>query len=770
MPKSKHRKKKSSKRNRPTSKGHKDDIVFMKHPFSNIPRDILLKGLAEVGEKNINEFPSDLLEVENILCSIDPILAIAILTTYGLMASVDEKGNVKSYKGDKFNQSHVELIQALALKIAPEKISVEFPLPDKIQELFDLTETLAESYHLRRLSELGRDRSDEEKAVKLIQEGLRLHTQVVRNWGYLSKVISITKRLCEPINTIFEQKIGLNATELIDFFYLLLHRQEQIANERINKIKPAVTAKTKEEMLNEYHNAFPNLEDSREVMLNFASEHEIPLNALKSMILSHSDLSLAASYSFDLTTIAKESNLKEKDIQSALNHLSISLGELSENNSEHFFLENPVWLKPIIKIDEKNYFCAIPQAFFSFIFPILSNLLSGDSASLKTYESRRAEFLESEIANLFNKAFPHCEQYAGYKWFENRVAQGENDLMIRVDSHLILIEAKSHSISWPALRGAPARAKKHVQDILLAPSEQSLKLKERISLALIEPEKQDTLLPDFPIDLTQVKTILRLSVTLEDFATLQTMIHHTKKAGWIPEEHEIAPCLLLADLEIVFDILKTTPEKIHYLKRRAELEKNADYKGDELDLLGFYLKTGFNIGESEFDGTHLLLTGMSKPIDTYYEALEEKIYLEKPRLKLTRWWVDICQKIQDRELAQWSDIANILLNVSYNEQEQLFKKFKTITKNVHKNWRVKNHLCSIIMVPHRHRSDAIVLFAFKEQHKEKRYTSMENIASQVFEEHHIQRCLIIGVNIDEMHYPYSVIAVYFRPKESDILK
>lgn len=138
--------------------------------------------------------------------------------------------------------------------------------------------------------------------------------------------------------------------------------------------------------------------------------------------------------------------------------------------------------------------------------------------------------------------------------------------------------------------------------------------------------------------------------------------------------------MLLADLEIVFDILKTTPEKIHYLKRRAELEANADYKGDELDLLGFYLKTGFNVGESEFDGVHLLLTGMSKPIDVYYEALEENIYLEKPQLKLTKWWLDICQKIQDRKLHQWSDIANILLNVSYNEQEQLLKNSKQLQK------------------------------------------------------------------------------------------
>ena len=552
------------------------------------------------------------------------------------------------------------------------------------------------------------------------------------------------------------------------FFYYLIHRDERLLNERLNKLRPSFVATTKEEMLNEYHRAFPNLVDSRTEMLQFATDNKIPLESLKAILLSHSHLTLPDIYGFDIETVAEKTGLKEEKIQIALNYLSMGFGELSLKNPEYFFLDNPVWLKPIIKLDEKNYFCALPQVFFSFIFPIFSNLLSGDHKALNNYEKRRSEFLESEITNLFSKAFPSCEIYSGYKWHEGGVVLGENDLMIRIDSHLILIEAKSHSISWSALRGAPERAKKHVEEIILSPSEQSLKLKERIIEVLNAPDKKSTLLPDLPIDLKLVRTILRLSVTLEDFATLQTMIHHTKKAGWIPKDHEIAPCILLADLEVVFDILESTPQKIHYIKRRAELEANLDYKADELDMLGFYLNTGFNIGETEFDETHCLLTGMSKPIDNYYEAVDENIQTIKPKQRLTKWWVDICKKIQDRKLHQWSDVANILLNVSCTEQEQLIKKFKAITKNVHKNWRVINHLCSIIIIPHKYRKDALAIFAFKEQHNEKRHSAMENIASQIFSESHVDRCLIIGINIDKMHYPYSIISVYFRPNQSSV--
>ncbi len=227
-------------------------------------------------------------------------------------------------------------------------------------------------------------------------------------------------------------------------------------------------------------------------------------------------------------------------------------------------------------------------------------------------------------------------------------------------------------------------------------------------------------------------------------------------------DHPVAPCILLADLEVVFDILESTPHKIHYIKRRTDLEAHSDYKGDELDLLGFYLLSGFNIGEAEYSDHHFVLVGMSKPIDRYYTALEEDIVTSKPVPKMTRWWKDICAKIEARDIHQWSDVANVLLSVSYEDQEAIAKKFKQIAKNVHKNWRLPSHNCAVVMVPHRKRADALVVVAFKERDKDSRYTRVENVAAGVFGSSHVERCLVIGINIDKMHYPYSLIAVFFK--------
>lgn len=185
--------------------------------------------------------------------------------------------------------------------------------------------------------------------------------------------------------------------------------------------------------------------------------------------------------------------------------------------------------------------------------------------------------------------------------------------------------------------------------------------------------------------------------------------------------------------------------------------------GDELDLLGFYVQTGFNIGDAEFSGNHFVLTGMSKPIDRYYMALEETVVTAKPAPKMTGWWKDMCAKIEERDFHQWSDVVNVLLSVSFSDQAMVARKFKQITKNVHRNWRISGHTCAITMIPPTGKVDALAVYAFKERAKDERYPRMKNIASKIFESSHSERCLVIGTNIDKAHYPYSVVAVYFKP-------
>ncbi len=739
---------------------------MFEHPFSQVPHDILIKGLIEAGKSSQEEFPLQLAAIINLIRSVNPLQAIATLSAYRLTMSVTDTGRMRPlHKNRKFNQSHIERLQAISLQIRIDELSPTPPPSETIQKLFDTLPDLGDSFRLQRMAVLEQERNAEQKSVGLLQEHLRLHTQGVRNWGYFKKVVRLARRLCDTTGPLFQKHPGITAKDLVNLFEFLMERLESLMTARMHEFREIFSEKTSEKIIQKYYALNPKFKDTGAELIQFIKSKNLSSEQIKFLILSHSELTLADDLTFSPHELSQHLNLPTDSLSRALDKLSLSFGDLANLKADFFFLDNPVWRKPIIKLSDTSYFCAMPQVFFSFIFQILEKILDGDELARSSYHARKAEFLESEIAELFGRAFPGCTLVQNYKWLNDR-KEYENDLLVRVDSHLLLVEVKSGLISWPALRGAPERAKRHVEELLLAPSDQSYRLATQIAEVIKTPDLSDTLLPNFPIPLTQVTTILRLSVTLEDFAVLQSNLHLVKQAGWVAEDYPLSTSILLADLEIVFDVLESTAQKIHYLKRRTELEANMIHLGDEMDLLGFYLASGFNIGNAEFDGARLQLTGMSRIIDQYFSALDIDIQKTKPRLKLSQWWADICNKLEKVQFPTWSEVANIPLSFSFPEQQRAEKAFKKIKKHVFKNWRNNNHLCSITIIPNMRRSDALGLFAFRDRDNKHRHKRMKNIAGQMFKNAHVQRCVILGVNIDEGHYPYSTLAIFLRGEEN----
>jgi hypothetical protein len=675
------------------------ELRFFKHPFSQIPQGDLIKGLIDVGRLHAENFPKLLEEIQTTINGIDALQAIATLSTYGLMSGITKAGVRKPLLNEeRFNQSHVELLQAFALRKPENQRSHHPSLPENIQKLLEVLPDLADSFSARRLVQMEASRTQEEKAVLLLQEHLRAHTQTVRNWGYYHRVVRIIRDLVAPIDHVFSKEIGIPASALLSLFEKLVDDREARASVRMQKLSKVIAQTTVESAIRAYYEVNPQLQDTADSMITVATSRKYSLDTIRSIFLSHSELSLAEECTFNAHEAAKYIPVDPVGLKLALNKMSLAFGDLADENSEHFFLTNPVWTRPLIRLSDERYFCAIPMVFFSFAFPILEHLLKDNATSLRQYFDRRAEFLEQEVVQSLRKAFPESEYVANYQWKET-TETFESDLIVRIDSHLLLVEAKSGAISWPALRGAPDRARTHALQLLLSPSQQSLRLQYRIEKVLANPQLKNELLPNLGIDIAKVRKVLRLSITLEDFAILQSNMHLFKETGWIPKEHPLAACILLADLEIVLDILELTPLKLHYIQRRAQLEDGMDYLGDEIDLLGFYLQTGFNVGSAELGGPHFILTMMSKPIDKYYMGIDDDIRLAKPRPRLTQWWRDLCMTFEKRRFHQWSEIAVVLLNFSFSEQQNIEKSLKKIAKNVFKKWREPSHLSAITVIP-----------------------------------------------------------------------
>jgi hypothetical protein len=162
----------------------------------------------------------------------------------------------------------------------------------------------------------------------------------------------------------------------------------------------------------------------------------------------------------------------------------------------------------------------------------------------------------------------------------------------------------------------------------------------------------------------------------------------------------------------------------------------------------------------------MALTGMSKPIDDYYQALHLHIEKEKPQRKLTKWWRAICDAFENRGFERWSEVAAILLDINLKNQKTLEHKFQQIKLNVRRNWEQPNHHCSITLVPPSPRQEATILYAFKNENAESRHDVMQQLPMRAFKDHQrIKKCIVVGVNIDNPGPPYSTVAVFERPRE-----
>ena len=761
------RNKRLQKKRNKSRKNSSAEPVFIpvENPFQGIPKEELTQLMLKVGRSYDSEFEESLSKLTVLIRAFDPLHLISILSVYGLFSGLTGTGKIQKKKLDAtIQQSHVEIAQAIALTIPAEDISAIPALPENIQEIWDLLILLSKAFHLKRLAQIEQTTENNEKAILQLQEHLRLHTQFVRNWGYFNRVISITKELFEPLDSLYKKSIGLGATQLIQLFEHLVKRGEMVINERYQGLRAIYRAHTIEETVRAYYLAFPHLEGSPEESIKHFHRHKSPREAVFAILLSHHDLQMPEVFTFDIPGIAIETGLGADDLRQALPKLSHRFGGLHAANHEHFFLGNPVWIKPLVQISDDTYFCATPQIFFSFIFPLLQDLLDDNVAAQELCAKRKADYLEERMAKLLLRAFEDSEYVRNFKWQHENI-EYESDMILKVDSYLFLVEAKSGAVTSPALRGAPDRARRHVQELLLDPAQQSKRLAAKLESARSGEDTDQTILDQLPFDIGNVQKIIRLSVTLEDFATIQSNIFDLKSTGWLDIDFPVTPTMTLADLEVVMNILDSTPSKIHYLIRRSEMEDHMTYKGDELDLLGVYLDTTFNFGEAEFSGNSWVFVGMSKKVDDYYIAQDYGITRKKPTIKSTQWWIDIQKRIGERRINRWSEAAVMLFNVSFEDQRSAQNQFNKIIKNVKKNWRRPGHKNTVIISPPPRRTDAFALMAFRDRQKEDRHNLMENAAAHAFSNDHATRCLVIGVNIDKDQYPYSILGVFDRPKD-----
>ena len=763
---SKHRRDAKRKKAKKTNKNtdvtpQKSDTASMpvmtkvNNPFSGLSDEQRKEALSKMGEKSKKIVIESLDFFEDTLRKYDAITLISNIACYGLTVGVSDSGVSSRDSDSGVQQAHVELLQAILLKIPEDEIGLYPITPDVVQTVIDKLQEVSQAFAFSRFNDSSIELSDSESAISLIQEKLRGHTQIVRNWGFYTQVKTVCKELYSNFDGLLSTKLGFTASDIIITFEALTDIMEDNLSQRFKVLSELTTAKKPFDLLLRYHQLIGQGQEEAEEFARQIDISRMSKQKVFAMCLSHFDLRMADYYLIDFDRVSETTGLEPSTVKEIANIFSYSLGDLENKETRFFFLDNPVWHKPII-VSNNKYYCMLPQLFFSFALDTLDEII--EKYDKEGLHKRRALYLENKIESIVKTRFPTSKVVSGVKW-NHGDAQYETDLIAFIDSHAIIIEAKSHKISKPALRGAPARIKRHLQEVLIDPSVQSYRLEQKIN-EIRGGNLHDDLVENLPVNIDDINKVLRVSVSLEDFATLQSNIRLFEATGWLPDEFVACPSMNIGDFETLFDLLEHPVQIVHYLLRRTEIEGNYKVVGDELDFLGLYLSTLLNMGNMTDDPSmEMVITDMSYPIDLYYMSKEQGVNADKPQPKTSHWFRDIFNTLEQRATPRWSEIGCILNRFPPDDQRKMVKHIEDLSKIVQRNWRMEGHKNSLIYSPPESSEYALAVVLFKNENREKRYDFIDNASSMGLEPDHVKYCLVIAANIDQEDYPYHFIAL-----------
>lgn len=773
----KKRRKKSSvyRRINPLSKHTREEtkspkIEFVEFPdmfLPDISRKKRIELIKEMAKKAKNDFDNKFPNFLKWFSEYDPVYLLSFCAFYFL--TYKEGQDPEMEDSFDFYPHYLEIMQALAL--FQERNYSPKPLKDKSEvlkkEMIDIGTLLA----LKEFNFVDEKLTKEEMAAYHLKTDMMSQTTAIRNWAYLHQMKKIVLDLSKLISPDYEQLYGVDIHKFMNTLYQIIDEREVLLNSHIDKIRSFWKKKNHKDMIEAYRKAFPEDEELSEDQINTLwDDTGKNLEYFRGMLTFHTDLKNEKIYSFELNHFLSlyGKNAEKDKIKRILDKLSYKFGDLEKFNKDHIILDNPVHHRPFIKIEEEMYFSAIFVTMHHFVLGIFEDLIAENSNLRKKYNDRiKSKYLEDKVEDLFRLHFPNAEIYRGSIWEDPQNGKiYENDLLVKLDTFALIVEAKSGSVSPPARRGAPDSLATTLKQLIEEPSIQALRfmsyLKNDKAIHSFKNKKGET----NKIDSSKINYYIPLGVTLAHLGMVSSNLKKIIEARITKKNiYDLAPSISLTDLESIFKLLPLETEIVHYLARRREFENHIKYEGDELDLLSFYLSSGFNIGEFEYRGKHSLMLALaSKELDPYFIGISFGKKVARPELALSRYWKDLLIRLASRKPKNWVETSFILLNVAKDDQDKFFSKFETLKNRVKSGKAEKKHNWVNLLSGPKERTYLVSGYPYLTKDRSERNDILAHILS---EKEKARGVVVIGINLNKQEYPYSVLAGHL---ETDLLE
>lgn len=334
-----------------------------------------------------------------------------------------------------------------------------------------------------------------------------------------------------------------------------------------------------------------------------------------------------------------------KAIKDVLDNLSYSLIDTVDINIEDAFINNPVWNKFLVKLDDRRYFFPPTDSFISRIVDIFRALIVKDEETKIQYDDIKGVFLEKEVVKILSDRFEFFDIYHNYHISNSKGKDFEGDILMIYKNYAIVIEAKANDISNFTYKGNFQKFKDDFNTIVRTPRIQANNIKEILEnskgkVIKLNKEGGEVL----KLDLRNVNEIISFSISLSGIKRLcnsqLSWFDYWSEKSKVNEKNtkNIMPHIQLKYLYIISDLLSTEAELIHYIKERTRIEQTVRYNGDELDLLALYLNRKFKAKFKSLNNkkTEDIILGADRELDDYFFNRIDKNSFKKNKLFLNK--------------------------------------------------------------------------------------------------------------------------------------
>ena len=623
--------------------------------FQDLDSDEIAEGRKR-GAVAAEEVTSSLSEMHRIMGSLDQVELLARLAFLMIVGIQNfETGS----EGPHISVHELELLQLLALSHPRSAEADHMALSETVHQLIGHARKYTSAFRdqaLRRLEDDGA-----KNRFEAILERIRTTTHTVRGPRHAYQTRAYLRDFAGELDARFLADLGFAASDLItviDGFLFAVGDRLAALRAAHRRWMRATTAEQCLALILEDNPQFAG-----HAIIAYLKAEPRPFDEVKAALFAIFEEQYRAVFRLELP---RGEDDRTGALRSYLHSISLGFDEIHPGALDRLPLVNAVRGKPILRINDGEYYLFGTQTLFSHLVEMMEELAEPHPGLRKACKNFKARWLERKLEALLRAAFPDGEIVANAKWHDAAGKEGETDAIVSIDQTLAIFEAKSGKITPPARRGAKDRLKREIGELLVEPSRQSARL---VSTLRASRAPFPIRLPSGPaaIDPAPVREVIRVNILFDTLGPLTASTNQLVEAGFIAAGEPMAPSMSIFELETLLELLPDQISRLHYLRRRAELERDARFEADEMDLIALYLESSFCLADLGPGLWGFSIYGWSDRVARLYD--HEGRRPGKPVvLKRTAFWSELLSVLERRHQPGWTRFGYRLSNVAYRDQ------------------------------------------------------------------------------------------------------